>query len=240
MAFPTVVGFGAKANAAVATVQPPIHASTASGDKMLLFVETSNQAATLSSAQGFTEIPVQSPQGAAGAGATTATRLTIFEKTSAASGGGTAPTIAATADHTLAIIGTFRHVSGTPEIDTTGGASSGSNSGAATGASLTAAGATTTVADCLIVVAVAKGTDTTSALWSAWANADLASVGEVADESTNLGNGGNIGVATGQKATAGAFGNTTATGGGTNRQFTVLYAVETGNAANDDDQCISS
>jgi hypothetical protein len=74
-------------------------------------------------------------------------------------------------------------------------------------------GATTTVANTLVVVATAGSLPDASgtAQFSAWTNANLTSLTERTDNSVSSGNGGSLGIATGFKATAGAYGNTAAT-----------------------------
>jgi hypothetical protein len=52
-----------------------------------------------------------------------------------------------------------------------------------------------------------------TANFSAWANGNLTNVTELIDNTTSQGNGGGIGIATGGKATAGAYGTTTVTVG---------------------------
>jgi len=69
----------------------------------------------------------------------------------------------------------------------------------------------TTMDDCLVVAASSHSNDTAGATFSGWTNADLANVTERFDDGTIVGNGGGIGIATGEKATAGAFGATTVT-----------------------------
>jgi hypothetical protein len=47
--------------------------------------------------------------------------------------------------------------------------------------------------------------------FSAWTNANLTSLTERTDNTVDNGNGGGLGIATGVKATAGAYGNTAVT-----------------------------
>ena len=61
----------------------------------------------------------------------------------------------------------------------------------------------------MAAVATAKPASTGTANFSAWANVNLTALTEQVDNTTNVGNGGGIGVATGVKAEAGAYGNTT-------------------------------
>jgi hypothetical protein len=74
-------------------------------------------------------------------------------------------------------------------------------------------GATTTVANTLVVTAIATSLPDASgtANFSAWTNSNLTSVTERTDNTVTAGNGGGLGITTGVKATAGAYGNTTVT-----------------------------
>ncbi len=69
------------------------------------------------------------------------------------------------------------------------------------------------MANTLVVVAVATGLPNSNgtANFSAWANANLSSITERTDNTGTVGVGGGLGIATGGKATAGAYGNTTVT-----------------------------
>lgn len=82
---------------------------------------------------------------------------------------------------------------------------------AASSTSVAIPGATTTGPNRTVVAAVADATDATGARLSAAANANLVGTAEQADFGTIQGTGGGIGVITGIKRVAGAYGNTTAT-----------------------------
>ena len=73
--------------------------------------------------------------------------------------------------------------------------------------------AVATVGNTLVVAAIAtsKPDRTGTAVFSNWANGNLANLTEIVDNSSNAGNGGGLGIATGAKATAGAFGSTAVT-----------------------------
>jgi hypothetical protein len=176
-----------------------------SGDVALLIVESANQAISLSTPAGFVEV-TNSPQGTGTAGGTAATRLAVYWKR-ATSSAESRPTVADSGNHQIARIVTFRGVtaSGNP-WDVTAG-----NVAATASASVSIPGATTTVANTLVVTIVANATDTSSARTSGWTNSNLTGLTERIDNNTNSGNGGGFGVATGVKATAGAYGTTTAT-----------------------------
>ena len=118
-----------------------------------------------------------------------------------------APRIASPSDHFYARIITFRGVinNGNP-WDVTGGGVK-----AVTSTSVTVTGVTTTVANTLVVQAVARDNDNAAAAFSAQTNASLSGIAERHDAGTANGNGGGLGIWSGIKATAGATGNTTAT-----------------------------
>jgi hypothetical protein len=143
-------------------------------DIALLFVEsTGGQPVTLSVPNGFAVVP-NSPQ-ATGAG-TAGTQLTVFwaRATSAAM---PAPRIATPSDHFYARIITFRGVINTGNPwDVTGG---GVKAVASNSVSLT--GVTTTVANTLVVQAVARDNDNAAAAFSAQANASLVGITERLD-----------------------------------------------------------
>ncbi len=75
------------------------------------------------------------------------------------------------------------------------------------------AGATTTVTNTLVVTAIATSLPDASSTtnFSSWTNANLTDVTERTDNAVNSGNGGGLGVATGVRAAAGAYGNTAVT-----------------------------
>ena len=201
-AAPTYQALGSAVNGTGAiTVAWPAHQAN---DVALLVVETANQAVTLSTPAGFAAV-TNSPQSTGTAGGTAATRLTVFWKRATTSAEASA-VVADSGDHQDARIITFRGVvaSGNPWDVTAGNT-------AAASTSVSIPGATTTVANTLVVAIVANATDTTSSRTSAWANASLASITERMDSNTTQGNGGGIGIGVGVKATAGAYSATTAT-----------------------------
>jgi hypothetical protein len=228
MAVPTFVAAGARAQVAAATLTPAMPTHQAN-DILLMMVESANQAITLSDAQGFVET-ADSPQGTGAAGGTGATRLAVYwlRATGAAM---PAPTIADPGDHTLAAIASFRGciTTGNP-WDVTAGDT------AASSTSVSIPGDTTTTDDCLIVAMGTSRVDNSAAQFTLWANADLkkddlvtAGVDERINYGTNLGNGGAIGMATGGKAAAGAFGVTTATLNNTGEQARLSLALKSAN-----------
>ena len=173
-------------------------------DIALLFIESAGgEAATLSTAAGFVAV-ANSPQ-ATGAG-TAGTQITVFWARATSTSMAT-PTVADPGDHVYAQILTYRGVinSGNP-WDVTGGGVK-----AAASTSVTVTGVTTTVANTLVVQAVARDDDSSAAEFSAQTNVNLTGIAERSDAGTTSSNGGGFAVWDGVKAAAGATGNTTAT-----------------------------
>lgn len=181
----------------------PLWPAHAVNDVALLFCESAGgQPVTLTTANGFAAV-TNSPQ-ATGAG-TAGTQITVFwaRATSAAM---TAPVVADAGDHVYCQILTYRGViiSGNP-WDVTGG---GVKATAST--SVTVTGVTTTVANTLVVQAVAHDLDNAGAQFSAQSNGNFTATERV-DAGTTQGNGGGFSVWDGVMASAGATGNTSAT-----------------------------
>jgi hypothetical protein len=199
---PTFVAAGAVAHNTVG-ITPALPAGIATNDILLLFVETNNQIISITNQNGGTWTQVTSPpQG------TTGTRLTAFW--SRYNGTQGAPTTSDSGDHQVGIIIAVRGVatSGNPWDVAGGGVEITSDT------SGSIPGATTTVANTLVVTAIAINLpdgNYDNNRFSSWTNANLTSLTERVDCSRNSGNGGGIGIATGVKATAGAYGNTTVT-----------------------------
>jgi fibronectin type 3 domain-containing protein len=204
---PTFVAAGAVASG-TGTITPALPSGIASGDILLLFAETSNQAISISNSNGGTWAQVtNSPQGTGTAAATSATRLTVFW--SRYNGTQGAPTLSDSGNHQIGRMIAIRGAaaSGNPWDVTAGGVEATSDT------SGSIPGATTTVSNTLVVVAAAGSLPdaTGTSNFSAWTNANLTSLTERIDNTQNPGNGGALGIATGVKATAGAYGNTAVT-----------------------------
>ena len=228
MPMPTVYALGAVAQGTTAAIAPAIPAGTVANDILICVCETGQQ-------------PVTTPAGWAlvgGAAVVQAsglvTDLTIFWKR--AVGGDTAPSLITTPspmNHIIArIIGVRGCVTSGSPINGTPVTSLANT--AATAVSIT--GGTTTAADCLIFACVSTGVDVTTNLTAqigSWANASLASPAttEQLDNWTSNGNGGGFGVATGGKATAGAYSATTATLVTSATQAKMAFALQGATAA---------
>jgi hypothetical protein len=204
---PTFVAAGTVASGTGA-ITPALPAGLQANDILLLFVETANQAISITNQNGGTWTQVtNSPQGTGTAGGTAATRLTVFW--SRYNGTQGAPTVSDSGNHQLGRMIAIRGAttSGNPWDVTAGGVDATSNT---TGS---IPGATTTVANTLVVVAIATSLPdaTGTANFSSWTNANLSSLTERTDNTVIAGNGGGLGIATGGKATAGAYGATAVT-----------------------------
>jgi hypothetical protein len=205
---PMFVAAGAVASGTVA-ITPVLPSGIATNDILLLSLETANQAISIANQNGGTWTAVtNSPQSTGTAGSTSATRLTVFW--SRYNGTQGAPTTSDSGDHQLGRIIAVRGAvaSGNPWDVTAGGVEAVSDT------SGSIPGATTTVANTLVVTAIATSYDpysNSTAFFSSWANSNLTSLTERTDNAQTTGNGGGLGIATGTKATTGAYGNTAVT-----------------------------
>ena len=175
------------------------------------------QTETVTANNGYAEI-TDSPQTAA------ATKIQIFRKRLSGIGtpgsGEGNTTISGHTNHVICVPILVRNsqATGTPENVTAGDTGASSTT-------VTIPGDTTTQPNCLVLAACAAGTDTTTDQFSNWANADLSNVTEVADAFTNDGGGGGVGVASGGKAAAGAYGATSATLATASSQGRISFAI---------------
>lgn len=179
------------------TVAWPTHVA---GDVALLLVTTLQaEAATLTTANGFVQVTDTPITG-------TSSNLSVFW-CRATSGAMASPVVADAGNYQLGVIVTFRGcvASGDPvDVSAPGTAASST--------SVSVPGDISTQANDMVVAICSGGTDVLGgAQFSAWANANLASVTEIVDVSTDVAGGGILGAACGVKATAGAYGATTAT-----------------------------
>lgn len=206
-AAPVFVAAGTQASN-TAGITPALPSGIAIDDILLLFLETANQAIAITNQNGGTwaEI-VSSPQGTGAAGGANATRLTVFW--SRYNGAQGAPTTSDSGDHQIGIIVAIRGAvaAGDPFDVMAGGVE------AAADASGVIPGAITSVADTFVAVATAGALPdaNTTSQFSGWINASLTNIAERFDVTRNSGNGGSIGIATGEKAVAGSYGNTAVT-----------------------------
>jgi hypothetical protein len=88
-------------------------------------------------------------------------------------------------------------------------------------------GTTTTVAECLVMIFGASGLpDADGANFQSVVNADLTSLTEHVDDSAGAGNGGAIFAASGVKATAGTYGDSTVTSGTSSKSMGITLALK--------------
>lgn len=220
MAAPTFHSVGAIAgSSSTHTVTMPSHAAD---DIILLFLMSANESISLSSAEGFALIPGLS-NGDGTAGGSTASRLDVYW-VRATSASMVAPTVADsgvnTGSATMAIRGCI--ATGDPWDVVAGDATSGSNTN-----SVTIPGATTTVADCLVVLACSDHYDGTASRGLTLTNSDLTSITNRIDGGHTAAGGDGLVVATADRAAAGTVGsstgtNTLATAGRQGRAFIAL------------------
>lgn len=178
--------------------------STQAGDIIILFVESANQ--TISTPTDYSVLATQVGTGTAGAagGVRIATFYRILGDTA-----DTSTTVADSGDHTTAIKMLFRD---TALLDGSFYVTATSTQGTASTA-MTFPAVTTGTDESLVVLAVALDTDAAStATVGAVTNANLANITERHDETVIAGAGGGLAVITGEKATAGSTGTSTATG----------------------------
>lgn len=202
-AVPTWQANGAMAQLATA-ITPAFPTGILPGDILVLFLETANQAISIANAGGGTWTEIGTQTGTGTAGSTSATRLAMYW--SRYDGVQTAPTTSDSGDHQTGFIASFRGCkqSGSP-INAT--ATFTTEAGPTTA---NIPGATTTVNNCLVVLAVADDWDNASTTrYTTWANANLTSINERFDNGSTTGNGGGLGMATATLATAAAYGTST-------------------------------
>lgn len=217
MAFPTYVGDGTLVESTTTLSTFSKTASPLTGDYELLILETQDEAVTLTTPAGFTQHP-GSPVSAPSGTATLATRLTVFERVWNGTDG--IPVTNDPGNHVGGNISTIRRSSGTwaslAEVrSAVDGVGWKATAEAVDDTSGSMDGITTDTADQLIIgiIACAKpdaagGTGELSGI----TNANLASITEQHDDGYASGNGGWIGVWSGQEATdAQAIGATTYT-----------------------------
>ena len=187
--------------------------SVQQNDFMVLFVESENQ--DIATPSGWTQIGTA--QGTGTARAATAARLEVFYKFAGTSE--SSFNVADSGDHTSAFISVFRDVDLTSPINVVAGDTGASST------SVTIPSVTTTVANCVVIAAVASSADTGSAQASAWTNANLTGFAEFIDGNTTSADGGGIAAAYGVKATAGATGTSTATLAAASLQARLCFAL---------------
>lgn len=217
MAVPQFRSVGTKGEGTGA-VTPGLPSDYQADDILILIVESAAEAG--SAPTGYAAV-TGSPQSVGVAAATNAVAIEVYWKRAVASE--TAPSVADRGQHTMAILLAFSGCIKTGNPYETG---SGGTQATSLSTTLTALGITTTFADSLIVVAANHGIDNGGAAWSSWANASLTNLTQRYNDSTAQGTGGGIGVVTGEKATAGATGTTTATLSASREKAWVTFSLK--------------
>lgn len=178
----------------------------APNDIILDVAESENQAIALTIANGFAEV-TNSPQSAGTAAVSPANRLAVFWKR--ARGDDAYPTITDSGDHTTCNVIVFTGVkqTGDPWDVTAGG-----NDSAANDTSANIPGATTTVANTLVVLVQGTSNDATvTTNCGTVTNADLGTKTERVDSTNLLNLGGGHCVITAPKTAVGAYATSTLT-----------------------------
>lgn len=207
VAGPQFVAAGVESTS-IGSITPALPVGGHIADDILLLCVESLPSDTLPTAPaGYVEV-TNSPQSEVSGTTNQNTRLNVFWKRD--NGSESAPTVADVGDHLGGIILSFRGctTSGNP-WDTTAGGNSGGTPGV--GGTITMPAVTTSVASALIVNIVGCGIDFNLANFSAWANASLVSIAEIANFGSSVGAGTGIGAACGTLTAAGSSGTTTAT-----------------------------
>lgn len=201
MTLPTVVGVGTVASG-TGDVVPGLPSGWAANDIHLMVMEQSPVNNFGSPPSGW--VLVTNCQQKAGSAATDGLIQVWWRR---AVSGDTDPTVTDTINHTSArILGVRGCVTSGDPWDVSNGGTDAVSTNA-----LSITGNTTTLADCLVVLFAGTGTDVDStAEWSLFVNTDLANLTERMDNYNSQGNGGGFTCATGEKASAGAYGATTA------------------------------
>lgn len=205
MAVPTYVDAGAS-DAGIGAITPALPTGYAIDDILFLLVETANEAVALP-AGGWAELGDQANRATGTAAGTSATRLAVFWLR-ATSTSHSAPTVADSGNHNVGIVFAVRGCIATGNPWNT----AASSIDATSDTSVSIAGVTTTVNDCLVLHAYTSSFDSgTDQLSGTPANATLTNVVTHFDANAAAGNGGTIILTSGTKATAGATGTLTAT-----------------------------
>jgi hypothetical protein len=203
MPFPTWANLGpANGGTGAVTVSFPVNYST--NDIAVLFCQSDNEAVTETSG-GWTQIALQGVGTAAAPGST---RLTVFWKR-VTNGGGEAPAqLADAGDHVNGIIAIIRGcpVTGDPFDVVSGGTE------ATVDATLDLVGPSSSLAECLVLIAACHGVDTSNPNWSGQTAPNLGSLTERYDKSITIGNGGGTAIWSGTLAAAGPVGAFSAIG----------------------------
>lgn len=210
----------AVANAGASSINFSTLTGLASGDSLFAIAMTANQTIVIGDS-GWEEVTSISPQSLGPAGATGGVRLTVYRKKTPATGSETTVAFTDSGDVNYVVGFALRGSGGNlVEIDAS------ANVAASTGVSMP--GPTTTVGDCLIACLLATDRDAIGPTYSAESNSNLVNLTERFDACTAINSGGGLYILTGEKATAGAVGTTTATRASGSNWVAVTVAFKNG------------
>jgi hypothetical protein len=225
MGMPTVASVGTQvANTSTLTVDPGGDHAANDIDIMIARSGGADAAPSLDTANGFAQVAALS-QGLSGIGGC---QMEVFWRRWNGTDG--SPVLADAGTFVAAQMISIRgcKTSGDPWNITSTGTTDGTAD-----TSVSAAGATTTAADCLVLAMCVQGApdSNSSVQFDDPSNADLANLTERMDQSRNLGSGGAFWMASGEKASAGAYGATTCTAATSARRVCGTLALEGAAAA---------
>lgn len=201
---PTWVGTTtAVANPDASSINFSTLAGLAAGDSLFAIAMTANETIVIGD-DGWEEDTSISPRSLGTPGAAGGVRLTVYRKKTPATGTETTVAFTDSGDVNYVVGFALRGSGGNlVEID------SFAFGAATTGVIMP--GPTTAVDDCLIACLLATDRDAAGPTYSAETNSNLVNLTERFDAGTGTNSGGGLYIVTGEKATAGAVGNTSAT-----------------------------
>jgi len=212
LAVPTYVGNGVLASG-TGTIAPALPAGLQAGDLLLaVFESQADQAVTINNPNGGTWTLLSNPN--VGGSGNNSTRLTVYW--SVYNGAQGNPTTNDPGNHVSGFIAAFRGVNTDDPFDVTSESTGNS-------ASASISGATTTVRDTLVVIVASSDDDADT--FGDWANTGLTGMTERYELGHTAGSDGLISMATGGKATAGAYAASTSTIAGNTRWAGMAIAL---------------
>lgn len=236
MAMPTVNSVGAVIAGAGAITVAPGASHTADDIDVVLLECSDADTAALTTANGFARLTALDQVVSGGAASTGRCQMSVWWRRWNGTDG--SPVFADPGDHQ---VGRMISISGCKTTGDPWNVLSTGTTDSTQDTSLSAAGATTTAANCLVLAMACQGLpDAVSTTeFGTATNTDLANLAEQFDNSTNAGDGGAIWLVTGEKASAGAYGATTLTTATSSKRVCATLALEgvggTGHTANPTD-----
>lgn len=208
------------ANAGASSIDFSTLTGLAAGDSLFAISMTANETIAIGDS-GWEEITSISPQSLGTPGAAGGVRLTVYRQKTPATGSETTVAFTDSGDINYVVGFALRGSGGNlVEID------SYAFGAATTGVIMP--GPTTTVGDCLVTCLLATDRDSAGPTYSAETNANLVNLTERFDAGTGANSGGGLYIVTGEKATAGAVGNTSATRAAASGWVSAVVAFKNG------------